>query len=265
MRSAYLALIPFLVAAPAQAVEPATTPDSAARVQIAQGGPTDKRREVEKKREEERREKAEKERKRREAEARKRREAEQRRKAEAERKRKAADAERRRKAEAERRRKAEAERKKREAERRRRERRAATVRCHRGVPASMAYYQKCSLFGIPWGVSPADVQSILGRPPSSQKGSIFTYNRFRGRYDIYIAITSRGYIRMDLQQGAGLRITRAIRLGMNINTLARLLPGARKGARGESLHYRSGKLHVIFRCLNSWQYQCRNINVMKTY
>ena len=252
MRWTFLALVPLLVAAPVQAGGTAAMPDGAARVQIAQGGPPgDKRREIEKKLEEERREKAEKERKRRAAEARRK-----------------AEAGKRRRAEEKRRKRAEAERKRRAARRR------GIGGCHRGVPASFRYYTRCAFYGIPWGASEATVRRVLGTPARTHGSGSFRILYFKppGIYQIEAQFGGASGLKhmeiIPLGWNGGrspkfIRYTRAVSSSTTAVTLRRLL-GSRVTSRdGEHYYYKIPGLQVLWRCMKSTNHVCKWITISK--
>ena len=135
--------------------------------------------------------------------------------------------------------------------------------CHSGVPASLAYYQKCSPFGIRWLVREAVVRRVFGTPSSGGSGS-FTYNKFRGRYKITIVVYSYGFGRFSIK-GMGFRVTRGIRLGMKLQDVARRIPGTEIFA-GKMVKYKSGgksPIWITFDCYDIWQYQCRRMVLLK--
>ena len=134
--------------------------------------------------------------------------------------------------------------------------------CHSGVPASLAYYQKCSPFGIRWLVREAVVRRVFGtHSAGSSRSGFFRYSKFRGRYEITIHVWKWGFGRIHIT-GMGFRVTRGIRLGMKLQDVARRIPGA-KISRGEWVKYKSGRLEITFNCYKLWQYQCRSVSIWK--
>lgn len=147
-------------------------------------------------------------------------------------------------------------------------------RCHKGVPASVAYYQKCALFGVPWHASAANIQRILGQrgrfhPTGKTILSYSRYqrNRYRGLDDVtfFLFRPPKTGLRMVSVEGMGLRITRAVRLGMKMRDVARRIPGSKimrnTANQPYGVNYRAGNFSLDFNCQRGWKYQCRTVQL----